>query len=333
MYKRELDSKLASNAEIRGVLLCGEDSFLIGHYGERIAKEILKKDCEKNSFYFSEFDFGAALACFSQGSLFGGESLVWIKADKKIPKKQLDSLIEALEKNQSGYLILEFYQAENKSAAEYSLDCRALAGSFKGKNIYEVRFFSPNVSEAFGILREYANGFGLEISDFSLRRLLEQQNYDLGLSIAELRKYTIFDSEINAESIENLGYGLGSVEYEEILELLFDRKPYVGALERFLEQGFEEIPLINEIQKYFFQLFLFSSHIKLYGNATSEEVLGYKLPANLLEKKKRCAIQIGQERFLKIFCVLNRWHEDSIRGITKGNGFLRALIKIQAILG
>ncbi|MCI7766219.1 MAG: DNA polymerase III subunit delta [Helicobacter sp.] len=332
MYKRELDSKLASNTEIRAILLYGEDSFLVGYYGEKIAQEILKKDCEKNSFYFSEFDFNSAMACFSQGSLFGGESLVWIKADKKIPKKQLDLLIAALEKNGSGYLILEFYQAENKSAAEYSLDCKALAGSFKGKNIYEVRFFSLSAGEAFGILREYANGFELKISDFSLRKILEQQNYDLGLSVAELRKYTIFDSEINAENIENLGYSLGSVDYEEILELIFDRKPYNNLLEKFLEQGFEEIPLIAEIQKYFFQLFLFSSHIKLYGNATSEEVLGYKLPVNLLEKKKRRAIQIGQERFLKIFCVLNRWHEDSIRGITKGNGFLRTLIKIQAIL-
>lgn len=332
MYKRELDSKLASNTEIRAILLYGEDSFLVGYYGEKIAQKILKKDCEKNSFYFSEFDFNSAMACFSQGSLFGGESLVWIKADKKIPKKQLDLLIAALEKNGSGYLILEFYQAENKSAAEYSLDCKALAGSFKGKNIYEVRFFSLSAGEAFGILREYANGFELKISDFSLRKILEQQNYDLGLSVAELRKYTIFDSEINAENIENLGYSLGSVDYEEILELIFDRKPYNNLLEKFLEQGFEEIPLIAEIQKYFFQLFLFSSHIKLYGNATSEEVLGYKLPVNLLEKKKRRAIQIGQEKFLKIFCVLNRWHEDSIRGITKGNGFLRTLIKIQAIL-
>ena len=332
MYKRELDSKLASNTEIRAILLYGEDSFLVGYYGEKIAQEILKKDCEKNSFYFSEFDFNSAMACFSQGSLFGGESLVWIKADKKIPKKQLDLLIAALEKNGSGYLILEFYQAENKSAAEYSLDCKALAGSFKGKNIYEVRFFNLSAGEAFGILREYANGFELKISDFSLRKILEQQNYDLGLSVAELRKYTIFDSEINAENIENLGYSLGSIEYEEILELMFDRKPYLNLLEKFLEQGFEEIPLIAEIQKYFFQLFLFSSHIKLYGNATYKEVLGYKLPVNLLEKKKRRAIQIGQERFLKIFCVLNRWHEDSIRGITKGNGFLRTLIKIQAIL-
>ena len=79
---------------------------MIGYYRDKNEQKILAKGCEKNSFYFGEFDFEAALSCFSQGSLFGDEALVWIKVDKKIPKKQLDSLIEAIEKNQSGYLIL-----------------------------------------------------------------------------------------------------------------------------------------------------------------------------------------------------------------------------------
>ena len=135
MYKKELENKLANNTEMRAILLYGEDSFLIGYYGDKIAQKILAKGCEKNSFYFGEFDFEAALSCFSQGSLFGDEALVWIKVDKKIPKKQLDSLIEAIEKNQSGYLILEFYQAENRSVSGDGLECKAVVGSFRGKNI------------------------------------------------------------------------------------------------------------------------------------------------------------------------------------------------------
>lgn len=86
--------------------------------------------------------------------------------------------------------------------------------------------------------------------------------------------------------MDSLGYGLGSITYEEILELLLTKKPYYHHLEQFLEQGFEEVSLINEIQRYFFTLFLFATHIKLYGNLSSEEVLGYKLPQALLEKKK-----------------------------------------------
>ncbi len=336
MYKKELDTKLAKGAEIRAILLYGEAMFLIHYYGEKIAQGILAKDCEKNSFYFGEFDFQSALGCFSQGSLFGSEALVWIKIDKKISKKQLDSLIKALLQNGAGYLIIEFYQAENKSAGEYAADARAMAASFSASlaksGVFEVRFFAPNLNEAMTILKESAQRFKIQISDFNLRKILEQQNFDLGLSIAELQKFAIFDQEINAEIIENLGYSLGNVKLEEILESLLLKKPYFEKLSQFLEQGFEEVPLINEVQKYFFTLFLFSSHIKIYGEASSQEVLGYKLPPLLLEQKKRFAILIKESQYELIFYALNTWREDSLKGINKGNGFLNTLMKIQAIL-
>lgn len=336
MYKKELDTKLAKGIEIRAILLYGEAMFLIGYYGEKIAQKILAKGCEKNSFYFGEFDFQNALACFSQGSLFGDETLVWIKIDKKIPKKQLDSLIKSLLQNGAGYLIIEFYQADNKSAGEYAADARAMAASFPAslakEGVFEARFFTPNLNEAMGILKEYAQNLKIQISDFNLRKILEQQNFDLGLSIAELRKYAIFDQEINAEIVEGLGYSLGSVKLEEILESLLLKKPYFDKLSQFLEQGFEEVPLINEVQKYFFVLFLFASHIKIYGEASSQEVLGYKLPPLLLEQKKSFAILIKESQYELIFSILNTWREDSLRGINKGNGFLSALMKIQAIL-
>lgn len=335
MYKKELDTKLAKGAEIRSILLYGEAMFLIGYYGQKIAQKILEKDCEKNSFYFGEFDFQNALSCFSQGSLFGNEALVWIKTDKKIPKKQLDSLIKALLQN-GGYLIVEFYQAENKSAGEYAADARAMSASFPSslakESVFEVRFFAPNLGEAMMILKESAQNLKVQISDFNLRQILEQQNFDLGLSLAELRKYAIFDQEINSEIVEGLGFSLGSVKLEEILESLLLKKPYFDKLSQFLEQGFEEVPLINEIQKYFFVLFLFSSHIRIYGEASSQDVLGYKLPPQLLEQKKHFAILIKESQYESIFYILNAWREDSLKGINKGNGFLSALMKIQAIL-
>ncbi|WP_300796164.1 DNA polymerase III subunit delta [Helicobacter sp. UBA3407] len=336
MYKKELDAKLAKQEEIRAILLYGESSFLIGYYGEKIAQTILAKGCEKNSFYFNAFDFQSALSCFSQGSLFGDEALVWIKIDKKIPKKQLDTLIQSLLQNGAGYLVVEFYPAENKSASEYMTDARAMSASFPAKNakekVFEARFFAPNLNEAMAILKEYAQNLKIQISDFNLHKILEQQNFDLGLSVAELRKYTIFDQEISAEMVEGLGYGLGSVKLEEILESLLLKKPYFDKLSQFLEQGFEEVPLINEIQKYFFVLFLFSSHIRIYGEASSQDVLGYKLPPMLLEQKKRFAILLKESQYESVFSILNAWREDSLKGANKGNGLLSALMKIQAIL-
>ena len=333
MYKRDFDKLLsAKNINFRAVFLYGEESFLLSHYAEKIAQ--LKDRCEaqKNLYYFGEYDFSNALSCFSQGSLFGDENLVWIKIDKKITKKELDSIIAAINKQESGYLILEFHKNDAKTSSEYAQDCRTMSGSFKAKNCVEVRFFALNLNESLGILREYAKALQIQIADFLLRKILEQQNFDLGLAVAELRKYSIFDGEINGNMIDDVGYGLGGVAIDEILETLLLKKPYMSLLNQFLEHGAIETDVIAEVQKYFFTLFLFASHIRIHGDATSEEVLGYKLPPNILEKRKNFSMQIRIEQYGKIFYVLNKWREESLKGMHKGNGFLLALIKIQAIL-
>ncbi|WP_299547104.1 DNA polymerase III subunit delta [uncultured Helicobacter sp.] len=336
MYKKELDTKLAQNAQIRAIFLYGADLFLIGYYGEKIANKFLEQGFEKNSFYFGEFDFQNALSCFTQGSLFGGAALVWIKVEKKIPKKQLDTLIETLLKNGDGALIVEFYQAENKTSAEYAADAKAMSGSF-GTNlakqgVFEARFFAPNFYEAMPILKEYATKLNIKISDFLLHKIFEQQNLDLGLSLAELRKYGIFTQEITAEMVDNLGYGLGSVQVDEILELLLLKKPYFNKLSHFLEQGFDESQLIKTVQKYFFSLFFLTTHIKLKGDFNYAEALGYNPPKAVLEKKKSLATKIKETQYESIFFILNTWKEEFFQGINRGNGFLNALIKIQAIL-
>ncbi|MBX7491460.1 DNA polymerase III subunit delta [Helicobacter turcicus] len=336
MYKKELDTKLAKNIPIRAIFLYGADAFLIGYYGEKIAKIALDRGCEKNSFHFNAFDFQNALNCFLQGSLFGNEALVWIKVDKKIPKKQLDSLVEALLKNGNGTLILEFYQAENKTSVEYMADARTMVGSFGASlakhGVFEVRFFVPNLYEAMPILQEYARELQIKIPDFLLHKIFEQQNLDLGLSIAELRKYGIFEQEITAEMIESLGYGLGSVEVDEILELLLLKKPYFMKLSQFIEQGFDENQLVRAVQKYFFTLFLLTSHIRLKGDSNLSEALGYNPPKAILDRKKAFATTIKETQYESIFFVLNTWREELFKGINRGNGFLSALIKIQAIL-
>ncbi len=335
MYKKELDAKLNKNEVIKGVLLYGADSFLIGYYGEKIAKVHLKNNCEKHCYYFSEFNLDDALACFSQGSLFGESSLVWIKIDKKLSKKQLDSLVKNL-LNSNGFLIIEFYQADNKSDGEYAYDARSMAASFPAnlaKNgVFEVRFFEISSYEALGILREYASELKIQITDFLLQKILEQQNFDLGLSIAELRKYSIFKQEITGDLIASVGYGLGSVEVDEILESLLNKKPYLKKLEQFLEQNTEEMPLISSVHKYFLVLFLFYSHIKTQGDNDLKSVLGYNLPPQLMAQKKQFAMRLNEAQYEQIFFILNEWREESVSGINKGNRFLSTLIKIQAIL-
>ena len=336
MYKKELDSKLSSKTPIRAILLYGADMFLIGHYGEKIANIALANGNEKYSFYFSEFNFESVLNCFTQGSLFGGAALAWVKIDKKIPKKQLDTLIQSVIKSDGGILIIEFYQAENKTSAEYMADARSMVGSFGTKlakeGVFETRFFAPNLGEAMQILREYANALNIKIPDFLLHKIFEQQNLDLGLSIAELRKFSIFSQEITAQIVDNVGYGLGSVELDTILELLLSKKPYFEKFQQFMEQGFEESQIVRAVQKYFFVLFLLTSHIKLYGEANLIDALGYNPPKAVLDQKKYFALSIKESQYEAIFEVLNTWHKALLKGEDRGNRFLSTLIKIQAIL-
>ena len=333
MYKRDFDKLISTkNINFRAVYLYGEESFLLSYYADKIAKLEGFKDAQKNLYYFGEYDFSNALSCFTQGSLFGDENLVWIKVDKKLPKKDLDAIISAINKQTSGYFILEFHKSESKTSGEYAKDCKAISSSFSAKNCVEVRFFALNLGEAMGILREYANSLQIKIADFLLQRIFVQQNADLGLALAELRKYSIYDEEISGEQIDFLGYGLGAVSVEEILETLLAKKPYFALLKQFLEHGALENEVISEVQKYFFTLFLFAAHIRIHGDATSEEVLGIKLPQMILNKRKFLSMQIRIEQYGKIFYILNKWREESIKGMNKGNGFLLALIKIQAIL-
>lgn len=336
MYKRELDIKLSKNDAMRVVFLYGADIFLMDYYGKKIMQNFLEKGAEQYNFYFDAYNFEEILGCFSQGSLFGGDAAVLIKVDKKIQKKQLDTLIEMLLKN-SGYLIIEFYQAENKSDVDYSLDCKAMSGAFKGREkdgIFEVRFFATNLNDSLGILKQKAQELEIQIPDMLLKRILEQQNFDLGLSIAELQKLSIFkdQQEINGVLIESLGYNLGSVEIEEVLDLVLLKKDFLQKLEQLLEQNIDEKDLINATRKYFYLLFLCASYAKLYGNIDFKNALGYSPPIDMQKKIGNFALRFDYKKYEEIFFILNTWREESLKGINKGNRFLSTLIKIQAIL-
>ena len=57
MYKKELDIKLAKNTEISAIFLYGADRFLIGYYGEKIAKKFLEQGMKKMAFILENLIF------------------------------------------------------------------------------------------------------------------------------------------------------------------------------------------------------------------------------------------------------------------------------------
>ncbi len=332
MYKREFDTLLASGKIPRALFLYGENPFLIGYYGARVVERLSLLPEEKNSFYFGEYEFQALKGILSQSSLFGDRSFVLLRLEKKLLKKEIDALLGALEKNPSAYWLIEFYKAENKSATEYSQDCKAMAGSFKGNERAEVRFFDPNQGESLAILRERALSLGMEVEDRWLLSLWMVQNQELGLAYNELEKFALLGRKPEMRDIERLSYGLGSVSVEELCVALLEKKEALKIALALEEEGIEEMALCGEMERFFYQLFLFYAHIRVHGNSDSSEILGYKLPKMIEEKKARAAIGLKEAHFFRIFTALQEWREKIMQGRSRGRGLFLALIKIQAIL-
>ena len=123
MYKRELETYLKSKIP-KISFLYGESQFLINYYSKKIASLITTNPEDKYKFYFGEYDALSISELLNQSSLFGDSSLVIIRADKKLPKKDIDSFKKAIESNPNNSLIIEFYQSGSKSQFEYMQDCR-----------------------------------------------------------------------------------------------------------------------------------------------------------------------------------------------------------------
>ena len=67
------------------------------------------------NFYHDEYNFQSAKAHLSQASLFGDRNILIIKSEKKVPKKDLDVLIELCEKNPDNVFIYAYYGSDHKT--------------------------------------------------------------------------------------------------------------------------------------------------------------------------------------------------------------------------
>lgn len=103
MYQKEFNQRL-QNSLPKTLLLYGENGYLIDYYINYYIKNLDAKE-SMLLLYHDEWDFEQAKAFLSQSSLFGGINLVVTKRDKKIPKKELDILVELANKNEDNYFI------------------------------------------------------------------------------------------------------------------------------------------------------------------------------------------------------------------------------------
>ncbi|WP_027327006.1 DNA polymerase III subunit delta [Helicobacter pametensis] len=331
MNRQQLDKYLTTQTP-QATLLYGECAFWIDLYSKKIASKSVEPE-NIARFYFGDYEYSQVLDLLGQSSLFGDSTLVILKLDKKLSKKELQAFLNALEKNAQNSLIIEFYKSDSRSSSEYARDFKEMAGMFKGERVVEVRFFEPNQSECQMLLAQRAKELGIQIDMRSLSFLLGMQNGDIAIALKELEKFVYFDRQIEEKDVGELCSALGSVEIEDLLGALLMRKNVMGIYARLEEEGLDEMGMMSAIASHFYKLFMIFAFIRSHGRVDAKEVLGYVPPSFVLDGLVREAMSLREGQYKAVFEVMIEWRLQIFSGRGKIGGAIVALQKLQSILG
>jgi DNA polymerase-3 subunit delta len=326
MYKNHLDTAIRNKAIPNSLLLYGEE-FFSDYYAKMILPMLGEKD-NILSFYFDEYHYESAKNYIAQPSLFGDVNILYIRSDKRIPKKELDILVGLCQKNPTSYLIYHF-SGDDKVAKE-------LIKSFsKKKGADFVRFFKPHMGDATAVLRKRADELHLDIDNYALQHLFLLQNEDLSLSVNELSKLSILNKKISASDIDRLVYGMGEIAMDEFIAKVLEKEDIKEYLQKILDSGtHDEIRVISALEAYMVQLFMFHTYIKVHGRYDVLEILGYPLPQNLAQVRASQSIKINLATYQKILKHLldTEFALKKMSNIDKNSYTFSALIKLQSFL-
>ncbi|HIP59256.1 MAG TPA: hypothetical protein EYH01_02385 [Campylobacterales bacterium] len=326
MYKNHLDNAIRNGALPKSLLLYGEEFF-----SSFYAKQILPMLGEKDgilSFYYDEYNYESAKNFIAQPSLFGDVNILYIRTDKKIPKKELDILVGLCQKNSTSHLLYQF-SGEDKVAKELTRSfTKKKAGDF-------VRFFKPHMGDALGVLKHRANELSLDVDNYALQHLFMVQNEDLSLSVNELSKLAILNKKIYAADIDKHVYGMGEMAMDEFIAKVLQKEDITNEMQKLLDSGgHDEVKIINALQAYIVQLFMFHSYIKIHGSYDVLDILGFPLPQNLAQIRAAQCIKINLATYQKLLKHLleAEYALKKMQNIDKNSYVFSALIGLQGLL-
>jgi len=297
MYKNEFDKEFAKELSYGTYMFYGSESYLVEEYGEKVAKKLANgEDIQK--LYFEEFGVEQAFEILSQSSLFSATNILLVKTTKKIPKKELDKIVEICKNNSDSKFILCCFG---------DADFKSMEASFSKKtNSVVVRFYPLEDYEAKNILQAKANEFGVRIQNHDLEFLYNMHQKDMSLSICDLLKLSILDEEITSKTINLQCFGLGSVHFDDFLEKLLLGKNVNKDIYDLLEEGMNEVAFVSRITNFVQMLFMINSYLKLYGNLNIIEIWGYPLPQKIAQKQASIAQRFQKEDFLSMLTFLQQ---------------------------
>jgi len=291
MYKKEFDNNLKQKKKYSSYMFYGQSNFLVELYAESIAKMVANGD-EIEKVYFEEYSFKYIKERLLQSSLFSKNNIVLVKTEKKIPKKELDALVDATNSNQDSTFIL---------ACLGDADFKSMESSFSlQKNSCAVRFFALNTNEAVSFLHNEAKRLNIQYEDNALSHLYFMHRQNLSLSANDLNKLAVLNETITSKMVDLYCFGVGNVNFDEFLYNLLSFKDISNDINMLLEEGVNEIYIVNQITTFIQQLFMISSYARTHSTINPIEILGYNPPKHIWEAKSKLAINIKPKEFLKM---------------------------------
>lgn len=324
MYRNEFDNNLRQNKLYNAYMFYGQSTFLVEHYATKVSK-LLGSDDEIEKLYFDDYDFKYAKDKLLQSSLFASNNILLIKLEKKLPKKEVEALIEACNTNPDSKVIF---------ACLGDSDFKAMGNYFSPKsNSVSVRMFAPFDNEAIKLLENEAKLLNINYDVQALNHLYFMHRNDLSLCVNDLSKLAILEEKITSNIVNTHCFGIGHISFEDFLNDLLSGKDISEDLNLLLEEGMNEIYLLNQITSFVQQLFMISSYGRTMGNPNPKEILGFIPPKNIWEKKTKLAVNIKPEVFQKMLdYLLNIELEFKSSKISNQNLYLQASLRKFTVL-
>ena len=322
MYKSDLDKHIQNSSVSNSFVFFGESVFLIDMYTKMLTTV---DDANVLNFYHDEYNFNTAKSHLSQGSLFGDRNILVIKSEKKVPKKELDILLDFCEKNPDNIFAYAYYGSDHKTYG---------AKTAFGKNkTMSVRFFHPKDFEAQNIVASVAQEKNVKIDKYTISHLLGIHNGDVALASNEIEKFRVFDREITTKDVENLVYGLSEVNLDDFIKKLLAKKEFTKDLKNILEHGEDEIRVVTAITAYLTQLYMFNIYIRVNGAPNALEILGYPAPKFVVDEKAALSLKFKPNTYLKLHeLLLSSELKMKSSHIDKHAILLSTLIRVQKLL-
>ena len=322
MYKNELDNFIKSGKISNSFVFFGESIFLIDMYTKMMTNI---EDSSILSFYHEEYNFNSAKAHLSQASLFGDRNILIIKSEKKVPKKELDILIELCEKNQDNVFIYAYYGSDHKTYNNKK--------TFSKFSTMSVRFFNPKDYEAQNLVLQVAREKNVNIDKYSVSHLLNIHNGNVALACNEMDKFRVFDREITTKDIENLVFGLAEISIDDLIKKLLNKKDFKEDLKNILEHGEDEIRVITAITSYLTQLYMFNIYIRVNGTPNALEILGYPAPKFVVDEKAALSLKFKPNTYYKLQeLLLGSELKMKSSNVDKNAILLSTLIRVQKLI-